>query len=125
MKITFIDSLGFIPEKLRFPRPRNPLIGDGDRATKRFGDSSGMGPAKILGIFGVYPQIPPFFGAGDGDGAFEDFGDASGTGNFQISGILWGKIPKNLRISGRGKESRGFSHHYLQPFVLQIPNSLH
>ena len=32
-----------------------------------------------MGIFGVYPRIPPFFGAGDG--AFEDFEDASGTGN--------------------------------------------
>ena len=73
-----------------------------------------MGPAKILGIFGVYPRIPPFFGAGDGDGAFEDFVDASGTGTPQILEILWGKIPENPRISGqgRGKESWGFSHHY-------------
>ena len=72
-----------------------------------------MGLAKILGIFGVYPRIPPFFRGGDGDGAFEDFGDALGMGNPQILRILWVKIPKNLRISGRGrgKESRGFSHH--------------
>ena len=61
-----------------------------------------MNPAKLLGIFGIYPQIPPFFGAGDGDGVFENFGDASGMGKPQISGILWGKIPENLRISGRG-----------------------
>ena len=72
-----------------------------------------MGPAKILGIFGVYPRIPPFFGAGDGDRAFEDFGDASGKGTPQILRILWGKIPENLRISGWGwgNESQGFSHH--------------
>ena len=78
-----------------------------------------MGLAKILGNFGVYPPIPPFFGAEDGDGAFEDFGCATGTGNSQILGILWGKIPKNLQISGQGwgKESRGFSHHYSTPFT--------
>ena len=67
-----------------------------------------MRQAKILGIFGVYPQIPPFFGAGDGDGAFEDFGDASGTGNPQILGFFWGKSPKipNFR-GGEGERILG------------------
>ena len=101
MKMTFIDSLGLLhPRKtLFFLVPKKLFLGTGiprDRAIKRFGDSLGMGPAKILGIFGVYPRIPPFFGAGDGDRAFKDFGDALGTWKPQKLGIFWRKIPENL-----------------------------
>ena len=64
----------------------------------------GTGTAKILGIFGVYPRISPFFGAGDGERAFKDFGDAFGTGKTQILEI--GENPRKSLNFGVGAGER-------------------
>ena len=104
MKMTFIDSLGFLHlwKTPFFPVPETLFLGTGIELLKALGIVWGWGQQKFWGLLGFVPEFPRFLGLGTGMEPLKTFGMLWGQGTPKYRGFFGGKSPKISKFWGGG-----------------------
>ena len=127
-KANFIRNERLVQAKYFWGPQKNPIpkippsfgLWLGSAIVKLLGTVWGWGQLKFWKFLGVYPRKNPNFEARGAVTYCYIFGDGFGMGRVKISGILWGKLPKNIkiRVGGGGKKIGDFPHTNLHFFSL-------